>query len=245
MATLNLTLGAKGGIGKSFVAALLAQYLAEKEPERPPVCLDLDGKNKTFSRYAGLGVALIDVESRGDIDRNKFDLFVNRVAEAGDDETVVADTGGNIYIPLASYLKANAVLELLAGLGHRVVLHVPVMGGADLFPTLDALYEIASSTPAETRIAVWINQRNGPVEHQGKSFEESRTYGELKPRLATVCYIPLWRPDMQANVSALLEEALTFEAALRSDLFGLMDRQRLAIARRLLYESIERAGVCL
>ena len=54
MAKVYLSLGDKGGIGKSFIAALMTQYIMDDLPEARPVCLDLDMKNKTFSRYEGL-----------------------------------------------------------------------------------------------------------------------------------------------------------------------------------------------
>jgi hypothetical protein len=50
---------------------------------------------------------------------------------------------------------------------------------------------------------------------------------------------------MQTNVAAMLEEAITFEAALKSPSFDLMGKQRLKMAQRYLYTAIERAGVML
>lgn len=46
MCRLHLTLGDKGGIGKSFIAALMAQYYADNMPDIPVECLDMDPKNK-------------------------------------------------------------------------------------------------------------------------------------------------------------------------------------------------------
>ena len=243
MAKVHLTIGAKGGIGKSFVAALMAQYLIDNVAECEPVCIDLDFKNKTFSRYTGLNVALIDVESNGDIDKSKFDLFINRVDAAAPDDIMIVDTGGNIYLALTDYLNSNAVLDLLVEMGNAIPLHIPVMAGADMFPTLNTLNELVRSTPPAVKAAVWINQKNGRVEYGGKTFEESDTYEELKDRIAAICYIPLWRPDMQMNVAAMLEEAITFKAALQSPAYDLMGRQRLKMARRYLYAAIERSGV--
>jgi hypothetical protein len=208
-----------------------------------PLCIDLDFKNRTFSRYAGLDVVLIDVESNGDIDKSKFDLFINRIDSADPEDVMIVDPGGNIYLALTDYLNSNAVLDLLLDMGNAVTLHIPVMAGADMFPTLNTLNELVRSTPPAVKAAVWINQKNGRVEYNGKTFEESDTYGELKDRIAAVCYIPLWRPDMQTNVAAMLEEAITFKAALQSPSYDLMGRQRLKMAQRYLYAAIERSGV--
>jgi cellulose biosynthesis protein BcsQ len=112
-----MTLGDKGGIGKSFIAALIAQYYLDNVTDVDLTCLDLDPKNKTFSRYAGLDVDFLDVQTDGDIDKMKFDLFVNRVLTAGDKGEVIADVGGNIYISLSDYLRVNEVLQLFIAEG--------------------------------------------------------------------------------------------------------------------------------
>ena len=44
MAKVHITMGAKGGIGKSFIAALMAQYLIGNVIGCKPVCIDLDFK---------------------------------------------------------------------------------------------------------------------------------------------------------------------------------------------------------
>ena len=243
MATVHMVMGAKGGIGKSFIASLLAQYLIDNIIDCKPICFDLDFKNKTFARYTDLDVTLLDVEYNGDIDKLKFDVFISRIGASGPDDIMVADTGGNIYLTLTDYLISNSVFDFLASMGHSFVMHIPIMSGADLFPTLNTLNELARSVPAIVKLVVWINQKNGRVEYEGKTFEESDTYIEWRSRIKTICYIPLWRPDMQTNVASMMEEAITFEAALKSPSFDLMGKHRLGLARRYLYDAIVRAEV--
>lgn len=245
MSKLHLCLGDKGGIGKSFIAALMAQYYADNMPDVPVECLDMDPKNRTLSRYADLDVDLVDVQTDGDIDKMKFDIFVNRVLNAPDDGVIIADVGGNIYISLTDYLRVNEILELMMANGVEITLNIPIVGGGDLFPTLKTLDELMASTPAEVKASIWINQKNGRIEYKGKCFEESERHEEYKDRINTVCYIPLWRPDMQANVAEMLEGALTFNAAMKSSHFDLIGKQRLTMAKRYLYTAMERSGVCL
>lgn len=245
MAKLFLTLGDKGGIGKSFIAALMTQYIIDNIPDLKPVCLDLDMKNRTFARYETLGVEMIDVRTEGDIDRSKFDLLVNRIIHAKDNEIVIADVGGNVYVPMTDYLKVNEIFELMLAVGVEVVMHIPIVGGGDLFPTLQTLDELMENTPDEVSASIWINQKNGKVEYKGKCFEESERYYQFKDRINTVCYIPLWRPDMQMNVAEMLEDAVTFDQALQMDNFDLIAKQRLTMAKRYLYAAIEKSGVCL
>lgn len=245
MPRLHMTLGDKGGIGKSFIAVLLAQYLLDNVTNVNLTCLDLDPKNQTLSRYSGLDVDFIDVQSNGDIDRVKFDIFVNRVMAAGHDDEVIADVGGNIYITLTDYLRVNEIFQMMIAGGVEVILHVPIVGAGDLFPTLKTLDELIASTPAEVQVSVWINQKNGRVEYNGKSFEESETFADYQSRIRSITYIPLWRSDMQISVAAMLEEAVTFNATMGMPTFDLMSKQRLRMAQRYLYQAMERSGVCL
>ena len=245
MRKLHLTLGDKGGIGKSFIAALMAQYILDNNADTRPICIDIDMKNCTFSRYAGLGVELIDVRTGGDIDRSKFDILINRIAGAPDDSVIIVDVGGNVYVPMADYMRVNEVYEMIMSIGVEVILHVPIVGGGDLFPTLQTLDEVMTNTPDDVMVSVWINQKNGKVEYQGKSFEESSRYLDYEKRIRSVTYIPLWRSDMQTNVAEMLEEAVTFDQAIQMDIFDLMAKQRLTMAKRYLYDAVRKSRVCL
>lgn len=101
------------------------------------------------------------------------------------------------------------------------------------------------NAPSDIPVAVRINQKNGRVEYKGKCFEESERYHQYHDRIQTVTYIPLWRPDMQANVAEMLEGAITFEQAMQADYFGIIAKQRLTMAMRYLYSAIEKSGVCV
>ena len=243
MRKLHFCLGDKGGIGKSFIAALMAQHVRDNVIGSKPICIDMDMKNKTLSRYSELGVELIDVRTEGDIDRSKFDLMINRIDEAGEDDVIIVDVGGNIYISLTDYMRVNEAYEMIAARDVEILLHVPIVGGGDMFPTLKTLDEVIANTPSDVMIAVWINQKNGRVEHDGKSFEGSERAERYADRIRCVTTIPLWRPDMQMNVAAMLEAAVTFEQALDSGMFDLMSRQRLTMAKRYLYAAMDSSGV--
>ena len=50
---IHLTLQGKGGVGKSLVATVLAQYLREKGKDVR--CIDTDPVNRTFAQYRWFG----------------------------------------------------------------------------------------------------------------------------------------------------------------------------------------------
>ena len=57
--TIHLTLQGKGGVGKSLVASILAQYLRNRGKEIH--CVDTDPVNQTFSQYAELGAEHLEL----------------------------------------------------------------------------------------------------------------------------------------------------------------------------------------
>jgi CO dehydrogenase nickel-insertion accessory protein CooC1 len=50
---VHLSLQGKGGVGKSLIASLLAQFY--KDHGVRAICVDTDPVNQTFSQYAALG----------------------------------------------------------------------------------------------------------------------------------------------------------------------------------------------
>ena len=50
MKQIHFILQGKGGVGKSFIASLLAQYLRDRKNGQV-VCFDTDPVNPTLSRY--------------------------------------------------------------------------------------------------------------------------------------------------------------------------------------------------
>ena len=75
---IHLTLQGKGGVGKSLVAAVLAQYL--KSAGRDVRCIDTDPVNRTFAQYAALNadrLQLRDEHNRIDQRKRKTKPSVN------------------------------------------------------------------------------------------------------------------------------------------------------------------------
>jgi CO dehydrogenase nickel-insertion accessory protein CooC1 len=72
--TIHLTLQGKGGVGKSLIASVLAQYL--RQTGLDVRCIDTDPVNRTFAQYAALNadrLCLRDEHNR--IDQRSFDVL--------------------------------------------------------------------------------------------------------------------------------------------------------------------------
>ncbi len=107
VASVHLVLQGKGGVGKSFVSSILAQYFRTKSA--PVHCLDTDPVNATFAQYRLLGAEHLKVLKRGIVNEKEFDVFVQRVCKG--QGVFIVDTGATTFVPLWNYILENQILE--------------------------------------------------------------------------------------------------------------------------------------
>ena len=232
MANIHMVLQGKGGVGKSFVAALLAQYMMQAGQR--PLCIDTDPVNATFHGYKGLKVQRLQIMEGDEINPRNFDALIELIAPA--EEGVIIDNGASSFVPLAHYLISNQVPALLQDMGHELVLHTLITGGQALLDTVSGFSQLATQFPAETRFVVWLNPYWGPVEHEGKGFTELKAYRDNKERVSAIVQIPLLKEQTYGrDLSDMLQNRLTFEEAIGKGSLSIMARQRLKIVRGKLF----------
>lgn len=240
MANIHMVLQGKGGVGKSLIAAALAQY--KKGKGQNPLCIDTDPVNATFAGYQALEVRKLNIMEGDEINSRNFDIMVEWLAGATDD--VVIDNGASTFVPLAHYLISNDVGALLAEMGHRLVIHSVVTGGQALVDTLSGFAQLAGQFPAPASFVVWLNQYWGPIEHEGRGFEQLKAYKEHKDRVSAILTIPQLKEETYGrDFSEMLQERITFDEALESSTRTIMTKQRLRILREKLFEQMDSAAV--
>src|SRR5690242_4065096 len=74
---IHLSLQGKGGVGKSLVASILAQYFRNRG--RSIQCIDTDPVNRTFAQYAGIEACRLELIREGSIDVRGFDTLMERL----------------------------------------------------------------------------------------------------------------------------------------------------------------------
>ena len=239
MASVNLVLQGKGGVGKSFVASLLAQHYRKAGVET--VCIDTDPVNATFTGYAAYDVRRLDILAGDDIDPRAFDELVELVMAAPSDAAVVVDNGAATFVPLCSYLLDNRVTGFLAESGHAVRFHSVVTGGPAQRDTLVGLDSLCTHFP-EVPVVVWLNEYFGKTGENGKSFEDFPLYQANAARIHALVTLPAVRPETYGrDIEAMLKARLTFEEAIASPAFAVMAKQRLKTYRRDLDRGFEAA----
>jgi hypothetical protein len=240
MAKIHILLQGKGGVGKSFAAAVLAQYKASKGGK--PLNIDTDPVNSTFHGYRGLDVKRIQLLEGDEINTRNFDALVDLVA--GSSEDVIIDNGASSFVPLSHYLISNQVPALLADMGHQLVVHTVVTGGQSLLDTVSGFAQLAGQFPVEALFVVWLNPYWGPVTHEGKGFEHMKAYVANRDRVSAIIQIPELKGETYGrDLSDMLQERLTFDEALAMATLTIMTRQRLKIIKGQLFGQLDNATV--
>ena len=162
-----MTLQGKGGIGKSFICFLLAQYKMAKGPA--PLCVDTDAVNGTFHGFGALNVVKLDVLEGKEINRGKFDKLVELIVENDGRDTIV-DSGATTFVPLWHYITGNRIPQLLAEMGRELVIHTVVTGGQALEETVAGFSQLAGQFPEQASFVVWLNPYLGPVRARKTRF---------------------------------------------------------------------------
>jgi len=79
-------------VGKSFVAAMVAQYKASKGQK--PLCIDTDPVNSTFHGYKALGVRRLELIDGDGISSRNFDTLIELVATSRNHPATRRETAG-------------------------------------------------------------------------------------------------------------------------------------------------------
>jgi hypothetical protein len=93
---IHLSLQGKGGVGKSFIASILAQYFLSRGHRVR--CIDTDPVNHTLAQYKQLPVKLLKLLRGSRIDERRFDALLD--AFLREDATFIVDNGAATFIPL-------------------------------------------------------------------------------------------------------------------------------------------------
>jgi hypothetical protein len=233
---VHFVLQGKGGVGKSFVAAILAQYF--RRAGNPVHCFDTDPVNATFAQYEGLEAEHINVLKRGAINEKQFDSLVEHLCNKPG--VCVVDTGATTFVPLWNYMLENEIVGFLAGHNRRAYIHSVVTGGQAMSDTLNGFAKIAATSGGKN-IIVWLNEYFGEIQGKdGRQFDELKVAHDHAERvLGAVTIRERNHHTFGDDVKEMLQRRLTFDAAIQNENFSLVSKQRLAIVRRDLFDQLD------
>jgi len=240
MAKIHMVLQGKGGVGKSLIAAILAQYNVSKDKQ--PLCIDTDPVNATFHGFKALNVKRLQIMDGDEINPRHFDSLVELIAPSTVD--VIIDNGASSFVPLSHYLISNQVPALLQEMGHELVVHTVITGSQALTDTVNGFAQLATQFPAESSFIVWLNPYWGAIEYEGKSFEQMKAYINNKSRVTAIIKMPTLKEETYGrDLADMLQEHLTFDEALANSALTIMTRQRLKIVKSALFAQLDNSAV--
>ena len=235
MKQVHFTLQGKGGVGKTFVSSLIAQYLRSKG--EPVVVIDTDPVNATLSGYAAFDTQRLELMEGGSLIERNFDSLIEQVVE--EDSNFVIDNGAATFIPLSFYIAENDAINVIAESGKQVVIHTVITGGQAIRDTLAGFASLVEHMPEQARIVIWLNEFFGDIVAEGKEFEEMKVYLNNKDRVHGIVRIARQTGStFGKDIQLMLDSKLTFDEVKGSADFGLMAKSRLHRVQEAIYRQM-------
>ncbi|OCG28993.1 conjugal transfer protein TraL [Gilliamella sp. HK2] len=236
MAKIHMLLQGKGGVGKSLISSILAQYIQYKH-NILPCCIDTDPVNSTFGGYRSLNVKTLHLLENDEINTRNIDTLIEWIAATNID--AVIDNGAATFVPLAHYIISNQIADLLETMGHKLIVHTVITGGQALVDTINGFAQLVKQFPENIEFVVWLNEFWGKIEAQSKNFEEMKAYKDYKNRVSTIIRIPSVKEEtFGKDISEMLKNKQTFKEAIEDKNLSIMSRQRLNIYKDKIFTQL-------
>ena len=231
MATIHFIGGEKGGVGKSLVARVLAQYLIDHD--KPFLGFDSDRSHGALMRFYADYASPIVIDQYESLDQ---------VMEAAADQAnrqIIVDLAAQTHRPLVSWMEDSGALELAAELGIDVRYWHVMDSGKDSVDLLRALFDRFDD---ELDYVLVLNQLRG--EDFG-IFEKSGQQERARGLSAQQIRFPRLH---EASMTRIDARSTSFWAAAHNtgkDITGLgmLERQRVKIWLAKAYAELDRLHI--
>jgi len=220
---LDLILNGKGGVGKSFFAVNFVQYLKDRQIAN--IALDCDNENSTLKRFHS------DVEFLDLANPRALDAMFRSLEKA---DLVVVDcraASSDLFFDYFAQINRRATLHALSA---ALTVVMPVNHEMD---SIDQVQRVAASLEDG---AAYVVLRNAVHDDHFTLYDQSVIRKRLRDQFGAK---EIAMSRLQAwLVEGLNLKGLTITAAANDGYFHLLDRQRLQMWQRRLYEQIESAA---
>jgi len=217
MSSINFIGGEKGGVGKSVVSRVLAQYFIDKN--QPFIGFDTDRSHTSFTRFYANYASPVIVDSF-----EGLDAIVSALDTAGTDQpapSIVVDLAAQTAAPLARWIKDSDLFEVLSELGVRTNFWHVADAGKDSVDLLGRLVQTYEQGP---KYVVVKNYGRGA---DFSLLEASTALGQALSLGATVIEMAQLR---EASMRKMDRQNTSFWAAIHNKAgeasLGLLERQR-------------------
>jgi len=230
MPSIHFIGGEKGGVGKSVVARLLAQYFIDKG--QPFIGFDTDRSHTSFTRFYADYAAPVVVDSYEGLD-HIASAFENPPAD-GPAASVIVDLAAQTAAPLARWVKDSDFVALMRDMGVDVNFWHVADAGKD---SVDLLESLLDTYGAEPRYIVVKNHGRGSDFSQ---LEESLALQNVLDLGGQVISLPQLH---EASMRKIDRRNASFWAAIHlkegPDGLGMLERQRVKTWLKTSYAALD------
>lgn len=231
MGSLNFIGGEKGGVGKSVMSRVLAQYFIDRE--MPFTCFDTDRSHPSLTRFYADFAAPTVVDSYASLDA---------IAETfGEDarKTVLVDLAAQTIAPVTQWMQDSALLELFGEMGIPINFWHVMDGGRD---SVDLLGKLVTTFGDTARYIIVLNEGRAA---DFSIFDNSAAKERALAAGAQVITLPKLHETAMRKID---ERDTSFWAAINhkgdaADSLGLLERQRVKQWLKKSYEAVDKLGL--
>jgi hypothetical protein len=222
MSNIHFVGGEKGGIGKSVLARVLAQYHVDRD--LPFCAFDSDQSHGALLRFYGDYASPIAIDAF-----ESADLVMETALERPQD--VIVDLAAQTTRPLLRWIDDNDLIALAEQEGVGIVFWHLLDDGAD---SIALLRELLRRQGIGERIIAVRNYGRG---RDFGAFDRSAERAEAERRGARLVDLPGLHESTMRKVDH--QGASFWAAAHNPDSLGLMDRQRVKVWLRRVYAPLD------
>jgi MinD superfamily P-loop ATPase len=230
MSSLNFIGGEKGGVGKSVVARVLAQYFIDND--RPFLGFDTDRSHTSFTRFYADYASPVIVDSYEGLDAiaNAFE----EGATEGPPPSVIVDLAAQTAAPLTRWIKDSDLFAVLADMGVTVNFWHVADAGKESVDLLGRLVNTFENGPR-----YFVVKNYG----RGSDFSQLESSAAMEKALSLGAQVVNVAQLHEASMRKIDRQNISFWAAIHTrpetDGLGLLERQRVKTWLKKTYESFD------
>lgn len=231
MANIHLIGGEKGGVGKSVVARLLAQYCIDRSI--PFLGFDADRSHGALMRFYA------DYASPVLVDRyESLDAIVESATD-NPERRIIVDLAAQAEEPLTQWMDESQLLEVAREIGLNIRYWHVMDSGRD---SVDLLRRLFDRYGQRLSYVIVLNQLRGEDFHLYRSSGLPERAQSFKAATITLRHLS------DATMLKIDEDSSSFWSAAQGEgsggiRFGVLERQRFKTWLKSAYEAIEPLGV--
>jgi len=230
MASINFIGGEKGGVGKSVVARLLAQYFIDQG--RVFTGFDTDRSHTSFTRFYANYAAPVVVDTYEGLDA--IASVYEAVPESGPMPHVIVDLAAQTAAPLARWVHDSDLVPLMGSMGVAVNFWHVADAGKD---SVDLLGRLMATYGAGPRYIVVKNKGRGSDFSQLEASEALKKVQDLGGQVIDL------GPLHEASMRKIDRQNASFWAAAHGtagpDALGMLERQRVKTWLKRAYAELD------